>query len=498
MKYAIWRRRQDKVSQKLALREQVVVCGSMRKPGKKESSELSKLSLDELMKAQQEVIEELARRKAEELPEAMTMSQMEQAAEAIKHQSGPPAILAMLSRMRPEKPTAKACPRCGKRAKVKARDRERTVQSLSGPVTFKRNYHYCEDCRHGFYPVDYLLGLPADGDMTAELERRILDFGVNDTFAEAADRWQMHYSLAISAHLIRLVVERVGRRCQAADEHRLQVELLPEPKPGPVLVVQNDGSMLPLRGQESWKEAKVAVLYRHSPAPPGSSRKRRERKPSARYVAVLGQQEEFAKSLKSALVVEHTQPIQEIVWVGDGAASNWCLADQLAPKATQILDWYHAVEHAVDGGKALLGEQCPYLELWKKRAEQLLMTGQINQLIGELMDCLSEATDSQLKAVNDLIRYYRKNSGRMAYQLFRQRGLPIASGVVESAHRHVLQKRMKRAGQHWSPAHARRMVGLRAAYRTSGPSRFYGAIDRAHRATPNTERSGVPSYRIAA
>jgi hypothetical protein len=468
----------------------------MSKKVKGEESGLSKLSLDELTKVQQDLIAEFARRKVDEFPETMTMSQMERAAEEFKHTSGPPAILAMLSRMRPEKPTAKACPQCGQRTKVKVRDRERTVQSLSGPVTFKRNYHYCEDCRHGFYPVDYLLGLPEDGDVTAELERRILDFGVNDTFDEAADRWQMHYSLAISAHMIRSVVERVGRRCQVVDEERLQKELLPKPKAGPTLVVQNDGSMLPLRGKDAWKEAKVAVLYRHSPK--NQSLSRRERRPQARYIAVLGQQEDFAKSLKKALRVEQVQPIEEIVWVGDGAPGNWHLASQLAPKATQVLDWYHAIEHAVDCGKALLGELSPYLGLWQNRAEYLLRTDRLNELIGELMDCLSEATDAQVGAIDDLIRYYRNNSHRMTYQLFRQRGFPIASGVVESAHRHVLQKRMKRAGQHWSPAHARRMVCLRAAYRTAGASRFYDAIDRAHRAaTPLRRSSRTSSFKVA-
>src|SRR6266446_3154118 len=89
----------------------------------------------------------------------MTMTEMELAVEQLKGDSGDQGIEAMLRRMKPEKPTGKACPKCGKRTPVKARDRERTVRSLSGPVTFKRNYHYCEECKYGFYPVDRLLRL---------------------------------------------------------------------------------------------------------------------------------------------------------------------------------------------------------------------------------------------------------------------------------------------------------------------------------------------------
>ena len=46
---------------------------------------------------------------------------------------------------------------------------------------------------------------------------------------------------------------------------------------------------------------------------------------------------------------------------------------------------------------------------------------------------------------------------------YRAVGLPCGSGAVESAHRHVLQKRMKLAGQHWIPDRADRLAQLRAA-----------------------------------
>jgi len=67
----------------------------------------------------------------------------------------------------------------------------------------------------------------------------------------------------------------------------------------------------------------------------------------------------------------------------------------------------------------------------------------------------------------------------MNYAEYLERGLPIGSGFVESAHRHVLQTRMKCAGQHWSQERAARMTRLRAAYRTAGPARFHSAINAA-------------------
>ena len=196
---------------------------------------------------------------------------------------------------------------------------------------------------------------------------------------------------------------------------------------------------------------------------------------------------EFAPVLEEALEVENVDDVGKVVWLGDGAVCNWNLADQLCPDAVQILDWHHAVEHAVDCGKVLLGDESQLLPLWQRRAEDLLAAGDPEALISEvMMDCLElvepkrRDTRERLQAIEDLVRYYRANANRMKYRLYRDDRLPIGSGAVESAHRHVLQTRMKRAGQHWAMRNARRMARLRAAYRTACALRFYGAIRRAH------------------
>lgn len=97
------------------------------------------------------------------------------------------------------------------------------------------------------------------------------------------------------------------------------------------------------------------------------------------------------------------------------------------------------------------------------------------------MELLEIGRSLKLEAIDDLIRYYRNNEKRMRYQEFLAKDFPIGNGIVESAHRHVLQNRMKLAGQHWSIDRARSLVRLRAAYRTCGPANFYRAIRRAHR-----------------
>jgi hypothetical protein len=51
----------------------------------------------------------------------------------------------------------------------------------------------------------------------------------------------------------------------------------------------------------------------------------------------------------------------------------------------------------------------------------------------------------------------------MAYAQFRQAGLPIGSGAVESACQTVVQARFKQAGMRWSRNGAQALLALRCA-----------------------------------
>jgi hypothetical protein len=208
-------------------------------------------------------------------------------------------------------------------------------------------------------------------------------------------------------------------------------------------------------------------------------------------VGVLGNQKEFSSALDIALRMERALKAKNVVWVGDGAKGNWHLASRLVPKSIQVLDFQHAIENAMTCAKQLFGETSSYLLLWKERVEQVLLGGEPATLITELEQCLFAAPRGGRKPLKDLLRYYRANIERMRYRQLLDLGYPIGSGIVESAHRHVLQRRMKNAGQHWSYAGGRRMVRLRSAYRSAGPHRFHSAILRA-RALTQTGR--IPRY----
>ena len=144
--------------------------------------------------SEQQLQHEMAARFADQHFRAgMTMSEMELAvwdACGMENPAALRALTALLDRMPLEKPTGKLCPKCGKRVAMKAKDRERSLRTMAGRVTLKRNYHHCEHCQAGFYPLDRLLELPDEGELSTEMEKRVLDFAVNDVFNQGCARWR--------------------------------------------------------------------------------------------------------------------------------------------------------------------------------------------------------------------------------------------------------------------------------------------------------------------
>lgn len=411
------------------------------------------------------------------------LTDMEISWERAGREIGQVVLSARLQRLAPEDAGPKPCPRCGKPARLRARNVVREITTLCGPQTLLRNYHHCEECKSGFYPRDIELGLPRDGEYSIEFERRLADFAVNDVYHESAERFEIHYGVSISDNAFRRTVNRLGERLDETDSVTLQSELLePSPTPAETLYAMVDGSQIPmLHGQ--WNEAKVGVLFQDAHHLPGN-KEQRGQITRARYVAVLGGRDEFEAEFQSALEQEGAKRARRVVWLGDGAPVNWTLCEALCGQwATQILDFAHFVENVNKCGRALLGEQSPYLQHWQAHAERLVFEYDdgVDRLVKELMDVMVQTeTDEHLLAIENCIRYLRTNESRMQYKRYRALGLLIGSGPVESAHRHMLQKRMKRAGQHWSLKHGRTMVRLRAAYRTSGPQTFHAAICAAH------------------
>ena len=148
-----------------------------------------------------------------------------------------------------------------------------------------------------------------------------------------------------------------------------------------------------------------------------------------------------------------------VVIVGDGAEWIWNRATWFIRRC-EILDFWHALEHAWTFARSSYGEGSKQADQWVRQIGIDLKTGKVEEVIARLKRMRPKSP--QLRAsLDSLIRYYSENAARMHYDEYLRLGYGIGSGAVESAHKQVIHARMRQAGMRWSEAGARRLLALR-------------------------------------
>jgi len=148
-----------------------------------------------------------------------------------------------------------------------------------------------------------------------------------------------------------------------------------------------------------------------------------------------------------------------VVIVGDGAEWIWKRASMF-PHCCEILDFWHAVEHAWQFARLQYGENSQRAAHWVHQIASDLRLGQVGAVIARLQR-MRPTTPEARQELQALLRYYRENAARMRYDEYLRLGYGIGSGAVESAHKQLVHARMRQAGMRWSEAGARRLLALR-------------------------------------
>ena len=152
-------------------------------------------------------------------------------------------------------------------------------------------------------------------------------------------------------------------------------------------------------------------------------------------------------------------PDTVVVIVGDGAEWIWNRATAFVHRC-EILDFWHAVEHAWKFAQLRYGPGSRQADRWVHQMAQDLRAGKVEEVIARLQR-LRPPTPELRESLSALIRYYSANAGRMRYDEYLRLGYGIGSGSVESAHKQVVHARLRQAGMRWSEVGARRLLALR-------------------------------------
>ena len=249
------------------------------------------------------------------------------------------------------------------------------------------------------------------------------------------DRLTQHYGAAIEVDL-----------AQAAQPKQSTME------PSAVIYAQADGAML--LTDIGYKEAKLGRIFPATALKASVVEERGGHIESSVFVGHLGNAADFELKLASQLRPYKAHG-NNLVFISDGAIWLRQMMEKSYPDATLILDMYHALDYIGQAGKAAFGssKQAAY---WFREQRTNLLDSCLDEVLGAIKDL---PLDAPLR--DSVCAYLESNRDRMDYKTYRKRGLLIGSGAIESAHRTVMQRRLKRSGQRWSILGAQRVLNLR-------------------------------------
>jgi len=329
----------------------------------------------------------------------------------------------------------------------------RQVHTQLGVVTLRRRYYTCPAEHGGYAPMDQQLALV--GQWSAGMQEWMQYVSAKDSFAGGAECIALFSGQVAAPSSIRAVAEWHGARKEAAQQkeiaERLQRRQEPPRTPAPArLYVAVDGAHVPERGE--WKECKVGVVFETSARLPLRVRWRE-------YVAAIEPMAQFGERLYTVAQRHGVEHAAELVVLGDGAPAIWELASMHYPQATQILDFYHASEHLHAVRALAWPADDPHGERWTRAQIVRLKRGWWDAFIAAFaaLPPLSGKRDQAL-------RYFLNNRARMQYRAYRARLLFIGSGIVESACKQVVTRRMKITGARWLHPGAQAIIQIRVAY----------------------------------
>ena len=233
---------------------------------------------------------------------------------------------------------------------------------------------------------------------------------------------------------------------------------------------------------DGWKEVKVGCVYRDYPQL-GSGATPSARTESIRYVAGRENAEQFGKKLFALAtqsgIYRDDIDTQDVVFIGDGAAWIWNLADEYFPNAIEIVDYMHAKSHLYEVAKQAFGEhQTTTIEKWVEATDFFLYEGDTAELVLRIRGLGIENPD----VVNILDReagYFEKHAERMQYKMFREKGYQIGSGVIESACKHVVGQRCKQAAMRWQEKGINPVLSARCLIKNGAWDRYWNELKQA-------------------
>lgn len=298
------------------------------------------------------------------------------------------------------------------------------------------------------------------------LQRAATDFGADVSYAQAMDKLVEHYGVVLGESTIRRITQHHGR-CMH-ERSRGCPQGLPEKVTGAqTFIVEADGSMVPTvrprtdsadghvdkrKGKHTqWQEVKLSLAHVHGSV-------------QLFYGATLdGDVATAGKQLRACAKRAGLAAGHRVHGLGDGAP--W-IAQQVklrfGSQGGYLVDFYHVCDYLAAAAKAIEDQPAAQQHWLDEQKRNLKTTGGLDAVLRTLGAHREpdDAADDDAP-VRQCWRYLSNRQDQLDYPDALDKGLPIGSGEIESAHRYVIQRRLKLPGAWWTAANASCMLALR-------------------------------------
>jgi hypothetical protein len=353
--------------------------------------------------------------------------------------------------------------------------RDKTFDTVLGPVTLSRAWYHCKECRHGFAPRDAELGVAGE-TMSPGLAKMSARAGAAVPFTPGAGLVGELAGIKLTGRRLGRHAEADGATAAAAIEEqaaaiaaRTVIPLPPAPLPD-MLYVAIDGTGVPMvatetegrdgkgeDGKAHTREVKLCCCFTQTTTDDDGYPVRDPH--SSSYLATFAPAAPFGTLMAAEARRRGAAHVRQLIVLGDGAAWIWNLATRHFPEATAVVDLYHAREHLHELAKLLEFMLGDHRTEWL--AERL--TDLDNGDIGAIATAARAfpLTGVKAAALDTALGYFENNAHRMAYARFRSLGMFVGSGNVEAGCKAIVGQRLKLSGMHWSQPGATGILTLR-------------------------------------
>jgi hypothetical protein len=359
---------------------------------------------------------------------------------------------------------------------ARATHRGLTVQSrpvvrfktLFGEVEIESPYLRSAQRGESARPMKDILGV--EGEQYSEaVQRALVDFGSEKSFARAALSFHEHYGWEVGRTTLRNRTLEAAQEAETYLDLRLQEATRPYGQgvtalPGvDTMVMELDGCEIRTGVYMTAAEAGVSDREAHERVRVETWRDVRTglarplAAPERLVVCRLDSYDELCEQLFGVACAQGLTPLSQVVVPGDGAKGLREAVLVTFPKAQYILDQPHLKSHLYDTASALDLEG-PARHAWVSDHLDRFWDGQVDQVLASWQQRQADDPNERLRQLIDHVTRFEDS---VDYGAYHERGWPLGSGEVESAHRYVPQERLKIAGACWNPDHVNPMLALR-------------------------------------